>query len=329
MQTNIQFSTFRRRRFVQFAVTTAILLLVLQFATKAVTIQIDYTYDTNSFFAPASAERSVLESAATYVGALLLDDLEAIVPDEPYIPIGEPGWPTTGDTWEVSFQDPSDDSNTLTDPFLTVPADTVIIFAGGNDFTGGQLAEAGFGGAVTFASPAFNSTVATRGESGGTNDEVSMWGGFLSVDNVGTTWDLSLDGSTMGSGEYHLYSVLLHEIGHVIGLGTANSWFNRVSSGNFTGTEANAVFGGPVPITGTGNEHFLDDISSDIYGTATAQEPSLSKDIASEQVKLFTEVDVAALDDIGWDVASAPIPEPGVSTLALMLAAILCLRRRR
>ena len=302
--------------------------LTAAMSTEAITVQIDYTYDTGNYFSPGSARRDVLESAASYVGELLLDDLEAIVPDEPYLPEDDPNWPTVGNTWQVEFRNPSDPTKSLTDPFLTVPADTIIIFAGGYDYTTSQVAEAGFGGAATFAAPDFNTTVLTRGEVGGTNNESAPWGGSLTVDNAGTIWDLSVDGSTLGEGEYHLYSVMLHEIAHVLGFGTANSWFNRVSGGNFTGTEASRVFGSPVPITGPNSDHFLDNISSEIYGTQIAQEPALSEDIRTNQIKLYTELDLAALDDIGWDIAT-PIPEPGTGALVALLASSLTLRRRR
>lgn len=307
------------RRLLHILVSVGV-LLASQFALKAITIQIDYSHDDNNFFGSSgSTQRTVIEAAASYVGSLILDDLDAIEPDVAY-------FGGAGNQWEVSFDDPANSTGTLFEDFLTVPADTIIVFAGGANLSGATLAQAGFGSAEFIGTPAFGTTVGTRGEIGPAADEFSTWGGFLSVDTSGPIWDYSLDNSTLGVGETHFYSLMLHELGHVVGLGTAPSWMNRISASTFTGTEASALYGSAVP-TFEG-DHYANSVTSDIFGSSNSQTAALVANLPPNETRFFTEIDVAALDDIGWDVVSAPIPEPSSITLLALSAASL-LRRRR
>ena len=289
----------------------------------AIFIQLDYTYDTGNFFASGSQERARLEDAAGFYENLLTDDLDAITPSSPF-PIPE--------SWVVDFFHPSVEptgpNDKVTVSNLSVPADTVIVYVGARDFTGGQLAEAGFGGistSSTFLGSPFDTAMKTRGESGVGTTDFAPWGGFLSVDDTGTTWDTSLAGS--GS-DYHLYSTLLHELGHVFGIGIAPSWVAQTSGGNFTGTVSVAEHGGPVALNPAG-DHWANGITSNIRGTSTSQEVALDPSIGEGETKLVTDLDVAALDDIGWDIAALPVPEPSQAMLLLVSASALFLRRRR
>ena len=310
-----------RRRLIHLAASAGLLLVSHQSA-QAISIYIDDSHDDLGFFSAGSDERMVLDAAASAIGSLFVDELDAISPDSSYIPIGDPGWPNPGNSWRAIFEDPSDVTQSLNEDFLTIPANTLHVFVGADDFTGGQLAQGGFGGNETFGTAAFNASAKNRGESG----EASTWGGSISVDSAGTTWDLSIDGSTLGAGEHHLYSVLLHEFGHVLGLGTHPTWHSFVSANEFTGTEAVASFGSNVPLVAISNDHFDDGLSSTIYGTSTSQEPSLSADIGANEIKLLTDLDVAALEDIGWELA--PVPEPSTSLLLVSLLGLLARRRR-
>ena len=144
--------------------------------------------------------------------------------------------------------------------------------------------------------------------------------------DTGTTWDTTLSGS--GSNQ-HLYSTLLHEFAHVVGLGTALSWAAQIDGDNeFIGAESIVEYGADVPLfdSGGGNfDHWEEGITSDIRGTTTSQEVAFDPNITAGDVKLLTNLDVAGLDDIGWDIAS--IPEP--SLLSLVCAGSLMLLRRR
>lgn len=286
---------------------------------EAIMIEIDYSYDTEDFFSSGSEERARLEDATGFFENLLEDDLDAITPTGEYqffIP----------ESWEVSFKNPST-GGTAYVADLAVPADTIILYVGAHNFASSftpGIAQGGFGGYSPFVIPgsAFEMAINTRGESGVGTTDFAPWGGSLAVDTM-TNWDNTLAGD--GSNQ-HLYSTLLHEVGHVLGLGTSESWQHQTNlSDEFIGSEAVAEYGGNVPLDGDGNDHWEDGTMSYIRGTNTMQETALDPVIAAGTVKVFTDLDVAALDDIGWDIAA--IPEPSMLSL-LGLGCLLGLRRR-
>lgn len=44
-------------------------------------------------------------------------------------------------------------------------------------------------------------------------------------------------------------SVALHEIGHVLGVGTPDAFKTQIVDGAFAGPKTTAIFGGPLPLT--------------------------------------------------------------------------------
>ena len=207
---------------------------------------------------------------------------------------------------------------------LVVPEDTIIIYAGARDL-GGNLgwASAGSFNKSVFGGSAFDMALTTRGETGVGTTDFAPWGGSIAVDTL-TSWDLSEDGS--GTGQ-HLRSTLIHEVAHVLGFGTADSWHAQRTGNQFNGTAAVAENGGPVTLE-AGSDHWLAGTMSEVWGTSTPQEANLDPDITAIQRKEATKLDIAALDDIGWDVNYAAIPEP-TQALLLGLGSLLLLRRRR
>ena len=154
-----------------------------------------------------------------------------------------------------------------------------------------------------------------------TATEVAPWGGSLSMDNA-VSWDFGnpatatcTDQEVLASGappKNHFYSVLVHEIAHVLGYGTSDSFDNLVSTSPagpsvFTGAATTALNGGSVTMH-SDDSHWASGTMSNVYGTTTSQEVSLAPSILTGTVKLMTDLDVAALDDIGWTIT--PVPEP-------------------
>lgn len=248
----------------------------------------DYTYDSTGFFS-AQSRRDVLEAAASVFESRLTDDLTAITPGGT-------------DTWNAVFNNPTTDIQ-VTVPNLTIAADTVIIYVGARNLPSG-LGLGGPGGFNAVASPTFLSNLQTRGETGvdsnSTNDtDFSLWGGTISFDNA-VTWNFSLNEPTTGQND--LYSVALHEIAHVLGFGTADSFANKVNGSNqFAGTETVAAFGGPVPMNSDGS-HFAADTMGIIPGTTTQQESAMDPQLTTGTRKVLTDIDWASLDDMGWDL---------------------------
>ena len=261
-----------------------------------VTLQFDTSLDTSGFFESGSNALATLEAAGDFFGGILEDDLDAIVPQG-------------RNTWEAVTTNPSTGAEYRAEN-LIVPADTLIIYVGGQDIPGNALAYGGPGGFSATGFETWFNTLRTRGEgttTGSSADEVAPWGGMVSVD-TGATWHDDYQ-TLPSSGENDLYSTLLHEIGHILGIGLADSWDNLISGTAFTGPEALAVHGATPYVTSDGS-HWANWTRSYAFETGISQEASMDPDLTTGTRKLFTYLDVAALDDLGWDI-SVPSFQPG------------------
>ncbi len=294
---------------------------------KALTFLVDYSYDTLSFF-NTQAKKDVFEAALASVGDNIPDTLAAITPVAP-------------EHWQITFARPDTGATaTVYDP--TIAANTLVIYAGGRDLGSPTLAQGGPGGyAVTacFGSPGNLCEQARyRGEVGETRGptatESAWWGGAITFDtnlDSGQNWYFGDLSGTPGGSDNDFWSVTLHELAHVLGIGiqggggSQTPWQNLISGGQFTGANSVAEHGSNVPLDG-GLGHWANGTMSTVAGTVTAQEAALDPSIVIGTRKLMTDLDYAGLQDIGWDVSI--VPEPG-SALLLGLGLIgLSVRRK-
>lgn len=228
----------------------------------AFTIQFDYSSDTDGFFAEDSAQRDRLEDAADFFEGLITTSFDSVVPST--------------ENPNILLRDPSNGAPVLLN--RAIAADTIVVYVGarsGIDIGGPALGEADQG--IIFGPPRTPSFV--------------PWGGSIAV-NTDFTWDASNTNSVAAT-EFHLYSLLLHELGHVLG----------------------------------GPAHLPEGLISTIRGTNISQEAALDPTLAIGTVKLFTDADVTALEDFGWEVSA--IPEPSTTLLGLFASFVLLIRRRR
>ena len=313
-----QASNFRRRS-QTCALACGVAVAACSTTSRAINIVLDYTYDTQNFFgagnpdgaAAGAAAKNTLQAAATFFSDLLEDTFSPITLPAPYnsqVSNGQATW-----DWNRFFSHPGTGSNlTLSGP---VAQDEYRIYAGGRSLSGNTLGRGGPGGfnwsqggngggftsqeitEINAITAGFSDAVENRGEP----DGFSRWGGVVSFDNDGTAnWHFDHNATPTGSDD-DFFSVALHEIGHSLGLGASNDWNAFISGGTFTGAKAVASYGGPVPAD-TG--HWTDGINSVLRGTTTVQETAMDPIIQSGTRKVFTELDIAALDDIGWDIAA-------------------------
>ncbi|MBL9200348.1 MAG: hypothetical protein JNL39_07560 [Opitutaceae bacterium] len=287
------------------AAVGAIVGALVAWPASALTITFDFTYDTSGFFSGANAaRRDVLQSAAAEYSSRLTDTLNAIVPAQ-------------GNAWTATFANPSSPAATVSLSDLAVPANTLVIYVGAANLGAGVLAQGQPGGYSANGNSNWLNNVSARGQTGALGlspTDFGPWGGAISF-NSATAWHTDASPATVEPfpGQYDLYTVALREIGHVLGLGTAPSWFTNLSGAGgvslFGGANAVAAFGGPVPLA-PGNSHWQAGTLSAALGTGNPQAAVLNQDLAAGARSFLTALDAAALQDVGWTVV------PEVSTFA-------------
>ncbi|MGE3820446.1 MAG: Calx-beta domain-containing protein [Isosphaeraceae bacterium] len=255
----------------------------------SLTIRIDYSYDTLNFF-NTQAKRDLMQLAANALASHLDDSLLAINPS------GQ-------NTWEAVFPHPGN-GQTIGITNLVVPANTFIIYVGGSYLSGGSEAgEGSTGGYSASGDPNWLNTVEARGQAGvlaNPRTDFANWGGSITFDASGeTNWYFGESLNGFNSSQTDFLSVAQHEVAHVLGLGTADSWYAKISGGAFRGSNAIAVYGQPVPVNAQA-DHWAQSVRSD--GNPALMTPVLTNGTRG----LVTTLDLAALKDIGWQVNVTP-----------------------
>lgn len=266
-------------------------------AQANIDIQFDYSYDTGSFFNATS--KATLEAAAAAFESRFADSFTAISS-------------AGGNQFNSTFFNPSAPFNpdvTLNDQSFAT--DVLRIYVGGSNLGGGTLGIGGPGGFSCSGVGGFCSAAESRGQgvvSGTGATDFASWGGAISFNNT-AAWHFGTTTSGLSRGEADFYSVAVHELAHVLGFGTADSFYARVIGSNFVGTHT-----GTVPLTDT--YHWAESTSGLVDGVA--QEAAMDPTIFLGDRKYFTDLDYAAMQDIGWQVT--PVPEAG--TWAMLLAGL-------
>jgi hypothetical protein len=276
------------------------LLVMSQPAAANVDIVFDYRYDSSGFFTgPNSSRQNLLNSAASVFETRFQDDLTAISSS------GSNGFHAR------LFQ--PDNGKIINIPNYSVAADQIVVFVGAYNIPG-SLAVGGPGGFTVNGSAAFHENAFSRGQPGAllpTQTDYGPWGGRISFNSTSNWYfDPDINTNEPFSNQYDFYSVAVHELAHVLGFASAPSFNNLISGGVFTGAAVNSLFGSNPSVANDG--HWVSGLS--YLGQEAAMDPS----IAVNQRKHFTELDFAAMKDIGWQVS--PIPETEI--WAMMLAGL-------
>ncbi|MCR9256921.1 MAG: hypothetical protein NXI16_12605, partial [Alphaproteobacteria bacterium] len=234
---------------------------------SGLSITFDYRFDTAGFF--TTEVRAGLDEAARIWSTYLKDDFTD-VPAGTVLRIADP---VTGQTQSVTLESDIDD---------------ILIFAGAKDISGSTLAQAGpetnVDGDIYNARTDGSFRVAAA-------SNFEPWAGSLLVD-TGTDWDYST--GTVEAGKFDFVSVMMHEIGHVLGISTADIYDSQITSQTFTGVNTKANNSGTaVPLTSDGHvqEGFLNDTV--LMDPTTASGPA---------IRTPSAIDLALLADIGYQI---------------------------
>lgn len=273
----------------------------------AFTIHFDYTYDTGGFFSGANLGRRTLldDAASVFENNLTSGSLSAITPGG-------------GNTWSLTFPNPSTGvSVTLNNP--VVAANTITIYVGAHDLTGNLI------GLSNYQYNYFgNSGWVSLFQARDSTTKFGSFGGAIAFDSL-TPWYFDSDPLTLESfpGDYDFYSVAEHEIAHLLGFTDGANAFNaKVSGTQFTGLHVEAVFGGPAPLAGAGDlNHWQQGVSFN------SQEVLMDPTFFFDERKTPTDLDYAALEDIGYTMTT--IPEPTTASLIALSAVAFMVTSRR
>ncbi len=292
---------------------SCLMLAAAQPALANIDIQFDYTYDTG-FFSSNPDSVAALNAAASVFETRFADSLSAISS-------------SGSDNFSTLFFNPSSDPFDPFNPGVTlgnqsVAANVVRIYAGGYDYTDGTLGVGGPGGYECSGSFGFCNAARLRGQGETENvydnngnlvsaDAVDFapWGGSISFDSAGTDWYFGLSAAGLDASKYDFYSVAVHELAHALGFSASDSFYNLVVGSDFVGPHA-----GTVALTADG--HWANGTMSLVNGIP--QEAAMDPSIANGQRKYFTDLDFAAMQDIGWQVTAVPEAD----TWAMLLAGL-------
>ncbi len=261
-------------------------------------IEFNFDFDDFGFFDPNvnPGALEALNAAARIWESFIADDFPELEPGVPILIFD----PATGELIEVNLEEPIDD---------------LVIFVGARDLTdqGGPIAAGGPSGVGAAPSEVVN-RLQNTGEFEG---NFEPFAGQIAFE-INNNWFFDTTPETDGDipfGQDDFLSIVLHEIGHVLGFGTSVTFDELLdSSGNFTGpitTETNG--NASVPIADDGF-HFPEGLIFE--GQETLMDPSL---LAGSRT-LPTPLDLAVLADIGYEItnglsvdAASPIIEAGQS----------------
>lgn len=260
-------------------------------APGPLSIRFDYSLDSNNFFA-APERRNTLQLVANSIISKFSDQLTAIRP-------------SGADQWTAKFVNPSTGGqDTRTN--LNIAANEILIYVGGRTLNAGELGLGEKGGfSASSSSQAFLDTVKARGQTGALINpatDFGPWGGTLAF-SLGANWHFGATTDGLDSNEFDFASVASHELMHSLGFGISSSWTAKVAGG-FTGANSVAVSGrSPVPLADT--SHWQTGLISE------GRPVSMSPEALNGVRKLPTRLDLAGMQDIGWQLITPQVQASG------------------
>ena len=274
----------------------------------AIDIIFDYSYDTGNYF--GDEQRYVMEQVAyafeSRMGGSSFTssnpaDYGGTSASNPQFTITNP---TTGGGASVVPGSTTSEGNVIGN------ADELVIFLGARSRGVNPLADAGPSGYGTGSYFPPDSWVnAMQAKNTSTHWEPKMGASSVNTDaNFYYDTDLTTHADATSSGKTDFYSVMVHEIGHIMGFTSSNAFANYSSGGSagvgsWTGANAKAEYNNQnVPLNG--NPHWASSLNQ--ANVNCACHPSMQPSISSNVRTSFSDLDFALLKDVGYTISASP-----------------------
>ena len=235
-------------------------------------INLDFSHDTSGYFNDAG-RRAPLAKAAELWSEIIQDDFAEI---------------PTGSSFSIRHPSKPDENLTVT---LDEPIDDLLIYVGARNFSGNTLGIGGPSG-YSLEGDVYSARISDDFRGLGPPSDYEPWAGVLTIDSE-VTWNFGLDEPS--SHESDLLTVALHEIAHVLGVGTASTFFDLSSDEKFQGLNTKKLNGGiSLPLHEDG-AHVEDGYNGDLI----LMDPTSTTGTRSS----ISEFDKAILADLGYLIA--------------------------
>ncbi|MDA8807097.1 hypothetical protein N9N55_07720 [Opitutales bacterium] len=279
----------------------------------AIDIIFDYSYDTSNYF--GDEQRYVMEQVAyafesrmggtTFTGTRAVEDV-GVSGVTPKLYFKNP---TTNNIISPLIGSSTADGNVIGKPNELV----VFLGARSHGFSSSNVlasaAQTGHSYSYTSLSDR-DAWLAARNA----KDTSSLYQPIAGVSQVNTSksfyfdTDLTSHSDATSSGLVDFYSVMVHEIGHIMGFNSNNAFTNFSSggsagSGSWTGANAKAEYNNQnVPLNG--NPHWGNSLTQGNVNCAC--HPSMQPSISSNKRTSFSALDFALLKDVGYTISATP-----------------------
>lgn len=290
----------------------------------AIDIIFDYSYDTGNYF--GDEQRYIMEQVAYVFESRMGGENFASTNPTDYGLTAGSGFstylsftnPTTGANIQPAFGSTTSDGNVIGQ------ANELIIFLGARSLGGTTLASAGqtgygYGGTGSPQATAWIDAHNARDTT--TNFDPRAGSSQVNTDySFYFDTDLTTHADATSSGKTDFYSVMVHEIGHVMGFaespnaGVNNAWKANKSGNFWTGANAKAEYNNQnIPLYSTPHWDLPTDGTPGNTGNLNpanvgcACHPSMLPSIGSNERTSFSDLDFALLKDIGYSISASPV----------------------